>query len=81
MLKALLVAGAVVASTAPTFAQDYYVVRSGDDDNCEVIETQPTGSYVQIGPIAFATREEAEKELTVLCENEDGEEVIIKERQ
>lgn len=80
MLKALLVAGAVVASTAPAIAQEYYVVREGDEENCEIVESRPTGSFIQIGPVAFATREEAERELTVLCENEEGDQVIIKER-
>lgn len=78
MMKSLLVLGALVATAAPAFADEYYVVR-GPDRECRVVETRPSDStIVQIGPLAFATREDAERERVVLCQDEPGEKVIIK---
>jgi hypothetical protein len=78
MMKSLLVLGALVATAAPAFADEYYVVR-GPDQECRVVETRPADStIVQIGPLAFATREDAERERVVLCKDEPGEKVIIK---
>jgi hypothetical protein len=78
MIKSILVLGALVVTTAPAFADEYYVVR-GPDKECRVVETRPSDStIVQIGPVAFATRDEAERERVVLCEDEPDEKVIIK---
>jgi hypothetical protein len=78
MMKALFVFGALAVTAAPAFADEYYVVR-GPDHDCQVVETRPAEkTYVQIGPVAFATREEAEKQVTVLCKDEPSEHVIIK---
>jgi hypothetical protein len=78
MMKSILVLGALVVTTAPAFADEYYVVR-GPDKECRVVETRPSDStIVQIGPVAFATRDEAERERVVLCEDEPNEKVIIK---
>jgi hypothetical protein len=78
MMKPLLVLGALVVTAAPAFADEYYVVR-GPDRECRVVETRPADTtIVQIGPVAFATREEAERERVVLCKEEPSEKVIIK---
>jgi hypothetical protein len=78
MMKPLLVLGALVLTAAPAFADEYYVVR-GPDRECRVVETRPADTtIVQIGPLAFATREEAERERVVLCKEEPSEKVIIK---
>jgi hypothetical protein len=80
MLKSLLVVGTLAASAIPALADEYYIVRDNDGEDCRVVETRPTeNTIVQVGPIAFATREEADRELTVLCKEEDsGDKVIIK---
>ena len=79
MMKSLLVLGALVLTAAPAFADEYYVVR-GPDRECRVVETRPADTtIVQVGPLAFATRDEAERERVVLCKEEpEGEKVIIK---
>ena len=77
-MKPLLVLGALVATAAPAFADEYYVVR-GPDKECRVVETRPSDTtIVQVGPLAFATRDDAERERVVLCKEESGEKVIIK---
>ena len=80
MMKSIFVLGALVVTSAPAFADDYYVVR-GPDRECRVVETRPSDTtIVQIGPVAFATREDAERERIVLCKDEPGDRVIIKQR-
>ena len=80
MMKSIFVLGALVVTAAPAFADDYYVVR-GPDRECRVVETRPSDTtIVQIGPVAFATREDAERERIVLCKDEPGDRVIIKQR-
>lgn len=80
MMKPFLVLGALVVTAAPALADEYYVVR-GPDRECRVVETRPADStIVQIGPLAFATRDEAERQRVVLCKDEPSERVIIKER-
>jgi hypothetical protein len=78
MMKSLLVLGALAVTATPAFADEYYVVR-GQDQECRVVETRPSDTtIVQIGPVAFATREDAERESVVLCKDEPSEKVIIK---
>lgn len=80
MMKSFLVLWALVATTAPALADEYYVVR-GPDKECRVVETRPADTtIVQIGPVAFATREEAERERVVLCKDESDDRVVIKQR-
>jgi hypothetical protein len=80
MMKSFLVLGALVVTAAPALADEYYVVR-GPDRECRVVETRPADTtIVQIGPVAFATREEAERERVVLCEDDSNDRVVIKQR-
>ena len=49
-------------------AAEYYVVREKSSQKCKVVETRPTETtWVQVGPLAFKTREEADRQLTVIC--------------
>lgn len=55
----------VVAS--PAFA-DFYVVQEPTTKKCKVVETVPTDkTWVQVGSMAFKTRADAEKQVTVIC--------------
>jgi hypothetical protein len=74
MLKsALMVAlagGALVAADFGAFADEYYVVRRPKTHECTVVEHRPTeNTLVQVGPLAFKTRGEAEEQRTTLCKN------------
>lgn len=64
MKKYLLAFGAMAAMSTPAFA-DWYVVR-GPDEKCDVVETVPE-RYVQVGPLAFTTRDEAQRQVEVIC--------------
>lgn len=69
MIKQLLLAGAAVAMLSSTaLAAEYYIVQEKATKKCKVVETRPTETtWLQIGPLAFKTREEADKQLAVVC--------------
>ena len=67
MLKYALPVVILIGATAPAFAAEYYVVR-GPDKKCKVVETRPTDkTIVVVGDKAYVTREEATKQLAVVC--------------
>lgn len=71
MLKTVLIGTAAVALLASTAAKaDYYIVQEKTTKNCKVVETKPTETtWIQIGPAAFKTRDEAQKQVTVVCKH------------
>ncbi|WP_088348442.1 MULTISPECIES: hypothetical protein [Rhodomicrobium] len=81
-MKYFLIIGGLAALASPASADEYYVVR-GPDRECRVVETRPTDTtIVQVGPLAFKTRDEAERERVVLCRDgdRDREETVIIKR-
>ena len=69
MIKTMFLAAAAVAMlSAAALAADYYVVQEKTTKKCKVVETRPTETtWIQVGPLAFKTQEEAEKQITVIC--------------
>lgn len=76
MYRKLLATAAVVAAiAAPAFAQttveEYYVVQDPATKKCTIVNQKPTTtSVVQVGPMAFKTRTEAESGMKTIkvCE-------------
>ena len=69
MLRSIVIAGLLVSVAAPAFAAEFFIVR-GPDKKCQIVEKRPTDTkMVVIGNKAFVTREEAQKELTVVCKD------------
>ena len=67
MLKYVLPVAILIGVTSPTQAADYYIVR-GPDKKCKVVETKPTDkTIIVMGDRAFVSREEADRQLTVVC--------------
>jgi hypothetical protein len=67
MKKLLAAAGLAFVAATPVLADEYYIVR-GPDKECRVVETRPTETtIVQVGPLAFKARDEAEREMRVIC--------------
>ena len=66
MLKyALIVAGTLVVAS-PAFA-DWFIVLD-PDNQCRVVEKRPTDkTSLVIGDKAYVTRDEAERQLKVIC--------------
>jgi hypothetical protein len=89
MKARILLAGLIVAGAASTAMADEYYVVSGPSHHCTITTTRPADREVitQIGPIAFATRQEAEsriKQTKVCSEDTTGSgsstTTIIKEK-
>jgi hypothetical protein len=67
MLKTLCLAGAVALLSSAALA-DFYIIQEKTSRECKVVETRPTETTrVQVGPLAFKTREEADTQLKVIC--------------
>jgi hypothetical protein len=65
--KIAIAAFAVTCFGSAAIAAEYYVVREKTSQKRKVVETRPTEkTWVQVGPLAFKTREEAERPLTVI---------------
>ena len=68
MLKKLALATAAVGLLMSTASADYYIVQEKATKKCKVVETKPTETtWIQIGPAAFKTKAEADKQVTVVC--------------
>lgn len=69
MLKKVVLAvclGAFCSSAAT--AAEYYVVQEKGTRKCKVVDARPSETtWVQVGPLAFKTRDEADRQLTVIC--------------
>lgn len=69
MIKYVLPVALLIGATAPAFAAEYFIVR-GPDKKCQVVEKRPTEkTMVVIGDKAYVTREEAQKQLAVVCKD------------
>jgi hypothetical protein len=68
MLKTGILTGAtLMAFAAPALAADYYIVH-GSDRHCRVVERLPEDrTIVRVGPLRFSTRDEAERQVRVVC--------------
>jgi hypothetical protein len=50
-----------------TASADYYIQEQATK-KCKVVETKPTETtWVQVGPLAFKTQAEAEKQIKTVC--------------
>ena len=67
MIRYVLPVTLLIGATAPAFAAEFFIVR-GPDKKCQIVEKKPTDTkVVVIGNKAFVSREEAQKQLTVVC--------------
>ena len=65
--KLLAATVAVVAFATPALA-DFFIVREGPSGPCRIVETRPTDTKIVIvGGKAYKVRDEAEKEMVVVC--------------
>jgi hypothetical protein len=69
MIRHLCLAGLATAMlSSSALAADYYIVQDKASKKCKVVDARPTETtWVQIGPLAFKTREEADKQVAVVC--------------
>jgi hypothetical protein len=73
MVKRICLAAATVALlSSGASAQEYYVVQETTTKKCKIVESRPTETtWVQVGPLAFKTRDEAEKQIKVICKEKN----------
>jgi hypothetical protein len=68
-MKYVLPFALIVGISTPALAAEYFVVR-GPDKKCKVVETRPTDkTVVVIGDRAYVSREEADKQIKVVCKD------------
>jgi hypothetical protein len=68
MLKKLVLGTAAVALFASTASADNYVIQEKETKKCKVVESRPTETtWIQVGPLSFKTKDEAESQVAVLC--------------
>jgi hypothetical protein len=68
MLKKLALAATAVALLMSTASADYYIVQEKATKKCKVVETKPTETtWIQVGPAAFKTQNDAEKQIKTVC--------------
>jgi hypothetical protein len=71
LIGAALAATLAASASAQTVAE-YYVVQDTATKKCTIVEKKPTTTVVQVGPMAFKSRTEAEagmKTITVCSSN------------
>jgi hypothetical protein len=70
-MKYVLASAAVLAMAVPALADEYYVVRESGSGDCRVVSERPVEkTWVQVGDVTFATREEADERLKVICRDD-----------
>ena len=67
MLRYILPVALLIGATAPAFAAEFFIVR-GPDKKCQIVERRPTDkTMVVIGDKAYVSRDEATKQMAVVC--------------
>jgi hypothetical protein len=68
-MRALFVAAALAVFTVTPSLADYYIVQDSTTKRCRIVEERPApGIAVQIGPIGFGVRSEAESRMRTVEE-------------
>jgi hypothetical protein len=68
MKRKILAAVVLVAAFATPALADFWIVRDGPTGPCRIVETKPTDTkIVVVGNKAYKIRDEAQKELAVVC--------------
>lgn len=82
--RMLLATALIVGTAGAAMADEYYVVTNPTTHHCTVTTTKPADKTVvtQIGPLAFATREEAESRIkqTKVCTDTTTGSGVVKEK-
>jgi len=69
-MRAILAGAALAAFVVTPSLADYYIVQEPTTKQCRIVEERPTspGIGVQIGPVGFGVRTEAESRMRVVEE-------------
>jgi hypothetical protein len=68
MVTRFALAVCAVTIFGSTAFADYYIVQERSSRECKVVETRPSETtWVQVGPLAFKSRDEADRQVAVVC--------------
>jgi len=68
-----LAAVATIAFNSVAFA-DYYIIQEKTTKECKVVETMPKETtWLQLGPLSFKTKDEADKQVAVVCKEKPAQ--------
>jgi hypothetical protein len=69
MIKHLLLAVAASAiMSSSVVAAEYYIIQEKSSKKCKVVDVKPKETtWMEIGGVAFKTRDEADKQVAVVC--------------
>jgi hypothetical protein len=72
-MLAKLIAGVLGATFFVSAAMaDYYIVQEKSTKKCTVVDKRPTDkAWIQVGPVAFKNRADAEKQVPVVCKEKN----------
>jgi hypothetical protein len=71
MLTRLTLAACAVTICGTAAFADYYIVQERSSRECKVVETRPSETtWVQVGPLAFKSRDEADRQVAVVCKRQ-----------
>jgi hypothetical protein len=69
MIRSAILAFGTLAALSTSASAEYYIVH-GSDRHCRVVERFVPGEerdLVRVGPLSFGAREEAERQVRVVC--------------
>ena len=68
MTGKLLAATVAIAAFATPALADFWIVREGPTGQCRIVDVRPTDTKIVIvGNKAYKVRDEAQKEMAVVC--------------
>jgi hypothetical protein len=84
-MRAVLAGAALAAFVVTPSLADYYIVQNPTTKRCTIVEERPTspGVGVQVGPLSFGVRAEAETRMRTMteCRETSGSGVTIEEKR
>ena len=67
-MKTMIATAAMITALATPALADFWIVREGPTGPCRIVEVRPTDTKIVIvGGKAYKVRDEAERELKVVC--------------
>lgn len=70
-MRKLVFAALAITAATPALAGEFFIVRGESEKECRIVETRPAEkTVVVVGDRAYVTREEAEKDLTLVCKKD-----------
>jgi hypothetical protein len=74
MIARLVLTVAATMMFGPVAFADYYIIQEKTTKQCKVVDTMPKETtWLQVGPLKFTTRDEADKQVSVVCKEKSAQ--------